>query len=283
MAVTVTSNTTWRVTTSDSWLHAGTLSGSNNGAITFTADANTTNTTRTATATISATVGTTPVTRTITFTQVGLTPTLTVSPTSFPNIKSVGENVSVSVISNVSWNVTVNATWVHTNNISGNGNASVSFTVDANSANTSRTATATITTTEPGIAPITKTITFTQQAKVYTDYIEVGGVKWARANLYNGQIASSPSASSNVWNSGYFYNWNSNNPYDYTTTYTTWSDQRDPCPSGWRTPTKFEIDNLLGTRHAFGSYNGVAGVYCNTNVVPSEQERDDYLFYQQRL
>ncbi len=162
MAVTVTSNTTWRVTTSDSWLHAGTLSGSNNGAITFTADANTTNTTRTATATISATVGTTPVTRTITFTQVGLTPTLTVSPTSFPNIKSVGENVSVSVTSNVSWNVTVNATWVHTNNTSGNGNASVSFTVDANSANTSRTATATITTTVTGTTPVTRTITFTQ-------------------------------------------------------------------------------------------------------------------------
>ncbi len=279
MAVTVTSNTTWRVTTNATWLHAGTVTGSNNGAITFTADANTTNMNRTATATISATVGTTPVTRTITFTQVGLTPILEVSATSFPNIKPEGEQFSVSITSNVAWKVAADMLWLKANSWSGNGNATIIFTADANNTSASRTAVATITTTEPGIAPITRTITFTQQAKVYTDYIEVGGVKWARANLNNGRIASSPDAGSNVWNSGYFYNWNSNNPFDANTIYKSWSDQRDPCPTGWRTPTFDEFKILEYADKVYGYYGSVRGVYMNTNTVPSVNERDNYLFF----
>lgn len=218
-----------------------------------------------------------PVIRTITFIQEGLTPTLEVSPTSFPNIKSEGESASVSVTSNVAWSVTTDAAWLNANTASGNGNASIAFTVAANSAGASRTATATITTTA-GATPITRTITFTQQAKVATDYIEIGGVKWAKGNLCNGQISTYPNATSNQANSGYYYNWNSNNPYDYYTAYNYWSDQRDPCPSGWRTPTEAEADILVKSDNVLGYYGNVRGIYCNTNTVPSVEERDNYLF-----
>lgn len=74
MAVTVTSNTGWRVTTSAPWLHASPVNGTGNGAITFSAEANTENNPRTATATISTLIGTMPITRTITFTQLNTAP-----------------------------------------------------------------------------------------------------------------------------------------------------------------------------------------------------------------
>lgn len=276
-AVTVTSNTTWRVTTNADWLDALKTTGSNNETIVFATYLNPTNERRVATATVSTAIGTVPVIRTITFIQEGLTPTLEVSPTSFPNIKSEGESASVSVTSNVAWSVTTDAAWLNANTASGNGNASIAFTVAANSADASRTATATITATA-GATPITRTITFTQQAKVATDYIEIGGVKWAKGNLCNGQISTSPNAISYQWNSGYYYNWNSNNPQDYKTIYNSWSDQRDPCPSGWKTPTEAEASVLVNSNNLKGYYGNVIGIYCNTNTVPSLEERDNYLF-----
>lgn len=101
-------------------------------------------------------------TKGIDITQLGITPTLAVSPTSFPTVKAEGESIAVTVSSNTTWNVVANAAWLHANKTSGNGNASVTFTVDENRAATTRTATATIKTTVNGTTPIIKTITFTQ-------------------------------------------------------------------------------------------------------------------------
>lgn len=161
MAVTVTSNTGWRVTTSAPWLHASPINGTGNGAITFTAEANTGNEARTATATISTLIGTMPVTKTITFTQDGaITPELTVSTTSF-NIPSAGQTVSASVTSNTAWSATSSATWLQVTPATGTGNATVSFTAGSYTGNTPRTATVTIRTTS-GSPVVERTITFTQ-------------------------------------------------------------------------------------------------------------------------
>lgn len=127
--------------------------------INLTVAPNTTMETRYATLTIKAGV----LTRGIDIIQPGVTPTLAVSPTSFPNVKTDGESMAVTVTSNTTWTVTTSASWIHANKTSGNGDASVTFTVDANSGTAARTATATVT-TATGTTPITQTITFTQGA-----------------------------------------------------------------------------------------------------------------------
>lgn len=161
MAVTVTSNTGWRVTTSAPWLHASPINGTGNGAITFTAEANTGNDPRTATATVSTLIGTMPVTQTITFTQDGaIIPSLTVSKTSF-DIPSSGQTVSASVTSNTAWSATSSAAWLQVTPTSGTGNATMNFVAGSYTGNTPRTATVTIRTTS-GSPAVERTITFTQ-------------------------------------------------------------------------------------------------------------------------
>ena len=68
--VTVTSNTTWSATSSESWLTISPASGSNNGTITAVAEANTTNSQRTAIITVS---GENVESKTISVTQEGAT------------------------------------------------------------------------------------------------------------------------------------------------------------------------------------------------------------------
>lgn len=161
MAVTVTSNTGWRVTTSAPWLHASPVNSIGNGAITFSVEANTANEPRTATATVSTLIGAMPMTRTITFTQDGaIMPSLTVSNTSF-DIASAGQTVSVSVTSNTVWSVSASADWLQVIPTTGIGNATVSFIVGSYTGNTPRMATVTIRTTN-GSPAVERTITFTQ-------------------------------------------------------------------------------------------------------------------------
>lgn len=161
MAVTVTSNTGWRVTTSAPWLHASPVNSTGNGAITFSAEANTGDNPRTATATISTLIGTMPVTRTITFTQDGtIIPSLTVSTTSF-NITYPGQSVTASVTSNTAWSATSSVAWIVPLPAGGTGNGTIEFALGTNTNNTTRTATVVLRTTR-GTPAVERIITFTQ-------------------------------------------------------------------------------------------------------------------------
>ena len=157
-----TNQTKWTLEkTSDipTWITYSAVTGNAGiSGINLTVAPNTTVEPRYATLTIKAGA----LTKGIDITQLGITPTLAVSPTSFPTVKAEGESIAVTVSSNTTWNVVANAAWLHANKTSGNGNASVTFTVDENRAATTRTATATIKTTVNGTTPIIKTITFTQ-------------------------------------------------------------------------------------------------------------------------
>ncbi|HOY19460.1 MAG TPA: S8 family serine peptidase, partial [Haliscomenobacter sp.] len=77
-SVNITSNTTWTITESLTWLSVSPTSGSNNASIIITCDANNTNATRTGTLSVS---GTGVATQTITITQAAGSPSLSVSPT----------------------------------------------------------------------------------------------------------------------------------------------------------------------------------------------------------
>lgn len=112
-----------------------------------------------------------------------------------------------------------------------------------------------------------------------SDYIIIGGVKWAKGNLHNGQItASQEMAGDGTMNSGYYYNWNSNNPFDRTSKYSSWSDLREPCPAGWHTPSLNEFNSLISAVKCLGTYKGVPGMYFGTSTPPSNQNRDHYVF-----
>lgn len=121
------------------------------------------------------------------------------------------------------------------------------------------------------------TVQFTSTKNL--DYIEIDGVQWAKGNLGNRKIAASQNISGNgTANSGYYYNWNSNNPFDRTTVYTYWSDLRDPCPAGWHTPSLNEFQSLIEADKCLGTYDGVLGMYFGTSTPPSAQYRDSYVF-----
>lgn len=121
------------------------------------------------------------------------------------------------------------------------------------------------------------TVQFTRTKNL--DYIEIAGVQWAKGNLYKGQIAASQNMSGDgTVNSGYYYNWNSNDPFLRAVEYSSWSDLREPCPAGWHTPSVNEFKSLSDADKCLGTYDGKPGMYFGTSTPPSAQDRDSYVF-----
>jgi len=140
--VSVYSNTSWTATSSASWLTISPASGSNNGTFTAIAAANTSSSQRTATITVS---GTGVSAQTISVTQAGATENsyLTVSPSSL-SYTATGENKTVSVYSNTSWNVVSSASWLTVSPASGSNNGTFTAIAAANTTSSQRTATITV-------------------------------------------------------------------------------------------------------------------------------------------
>jgi hypothetical protein len=130
----------WTATTAATWIHitAG-ASGNGSGRISYTVDANTLTSTRSATITAGG--------QTYTVTQSGATAcSFTLTPTSATAAAAGGTgSVSVTAAAGCAWTAASNDTWLHiTAGASGSGNGTVSYSVDANTATTSRTGTLTI-------------------------------------------------------------------------------------------------------------------------------------------
>lgn len=160
--VVVTSNIDWQVSEDcPNWIHPSPQNGSGDGTIVFKIDANMTSENRTAIVKIVALAGTEEVSKEITFTQ--RYPTFDVSPLSFPNIKPEGENVIVSINSNVNWQVSEQIPdWLHQSLDSGSNNGNITFTVDPNYTTEVRTDSVKIFAVV-GDVEVSKTVTFTQQ------------------------------------------------------------------------------------------------------------------------
>ncbi len=60
--------------------------------------------------------------------------------------------------------------------------------------------------------------------------------------------------------------------------YTGWNPLNDPCPIGWKTPSKADFDNLVSAGYVYGLKNGVAGYWFGTVTLPTAEKQDDYLF-----
>jgi hypothetical protein len=150
----IVSNTSWTVTSSETWLTANNVSGSSNANITLTATANPNTSARTATITISGS----GITRTITVTQAAADPALSISETTL-NLNSLAGSGTFDINSNVSWTVKSSETWLTTNNASGSNNTNIILSASTNSVTSARTATVTVIG-----SGITRTITVTQAA-----------------------------------------------------------------------------------------------------------------------
>ena len=108
----------------------------------------------------------------------------------------------------------------------------------------------------------------------------VGNSIWASGNLCSGKFATTQEYISKVWNGGDYYNWNCKDPLDIDKEeiYTGWNPLNDPCPIGWKTPSKADFDNLVSAGYVYGLKNGVAGYWFGTVTLPTAEKQDDYLF-----
>jgi hypothetical protein len=123
---TVTSNTTWLVSSDAPWCSV-TLSGSGNGHITANCDENATILQRIASITIT---GTGVASQTVTVTQSGAAPMLAVYPPN-QNVVYTADNTSFTVTSNLDWTAQSDALWCTvTPSGTGNGTIVADFTIN---------------------------------------------------------------------------------------------------------------------------------------------------------
>jgi hypothetical protein len=179
-SITVTSNVSWIAGRDAAWITVTPESGSNDGAISVAAEANTTTSERTGTVTITGG----GITRTVAVTQAafGTTPpppTLTVSATDV-EISEKGESQDITIQSNTSWTAVSSEAWASVSPESGTNDGTVSITTAANLTENARTATVTIT-----AGDLTHTVTITQKS-VSVDNAPVGvtDVRYFNSRLY---------------------------------------------------------------------------------------------------
>ncbi len=88
--------------------------------------------------------------------------------------------------------------------------------------------------------------------------VTVGGVQWAPANL-----AARGVFATNESDLGALFQWGYADPVALPAgsaiTAMTWPTGSNPCPAGWRLPTKSEFDALTLTRQ-WGTVNGIPGL-----------------------
>jgi|GEM_PF-1956626 len=137
----VTSNTSWSATCNQTWLTLNPLSGSSNGAVTITAEANPSVSERTAIITVSASG---VASQTITVTQITGNAILSVSSNTLDILAAEGSTATFNIISNVSWSVVSDQTWLAVNVALGSGNGSVTLTSAKNETTEERTAIVTV-------------------------------------------------------------------------------------------------------------------------------------------
>ncbi len=150
----ITSNINWTVASDQSWLTVNPANGSGNGTINVTAEANLTVSTRIATVTVS---GTGVTSQTVTVTQITGEPTLSVSTNNLKMPATEGSTATFDVISNVSWLVASDQSWLTPDIANGTGNGTVTLTAGKNESINERTATITVSAT--GTASQTVTVT----------------------------------------------------------------------------------------------------------------------------
>jgi hypothetical protein len=198
-SVTVTSNITWNVPTSDhTWLTFTNVPANRNGSGTFTMNAAANTTTNSRSATVTVTGGS--ISRTISVTQAAAAATLTVSSTSWNPGSAAQTSGNITVTSNTSWTVSSNRDWLTTSRAGGSN----TFTMRAatNTATSSRSATVTVTG-----GGISRTISVTQAAaaRTYTVTYNANGGTGAPSSLTRNVGQTATISNTRPTRTGYFF------------------------------------------------------------------------------
>jgi len=201
-SVTITSNTSWDISSDQPWLEVNPENGIGNQLVTLVAQENPTILNRTATITISPN-GT--ASKTITVTQASGSEALLLSTSAITFEATEGSSSVVNVFSNTGWSVSVNEEWLTATPPTGSGNGSLTIVTTENSSTIERTATVTVTiegtetkqivaVTQKGASPML----------VVSDYsLTIGALE--------GSTAQFTIASNTSWNISSTSNWLSTN------------------------------------------------------------------------
>lgn len=148
--VTTQSACAWTATENVSWITLANASGTGTGDVTFSVQANTATTARSATISAGG--------QSFTVNQAAAACAYTLSPTSFSLEAGGGPNrVEVTTSSGCAWTAVAGAAWVSISNESGTGPGAINFRVQANTETTARSTTITVggqaaTITQAGVA-----------------------------------------------------------------------------------------------------------------------------------
>jgi Viral BACON domain len=214
---TVNSSIGWTVRSLPGWISASPVSGSGNGSFTLTCSANTSQSSNNGTVVAGALGG---FLTNISVTQAAAPPSLTVSPTSL-SLPYTSGSTTISITSNVSWNITYNGTIITGANPPwSSNNCNVTIYYGANTSQSSKSdnikitgggLTQTISVTQAG-APPSLTVSPTSLSLPYTSgntaFSITSNVNWSIS--YSGSIISSISTSSGANNAYVTVNYNTN-------------------------------------------------------------------------
>lgn len=123
---TVTSNADWTINCSETWLSFSPGASKGNSGVTVSAIPNTSTDSRQATLRINTNDG--EKTATVTVIQAGLNEELSVSPTNSSLLANEGSSTSITITTNVAWQITNVSDWIHLSANSGNGTTQVTLT-----------------------------------------------------------------------------------------------------------------------------------------------------------
>ena len=164
----------------------------------------------------------------------------------------VSGSFDISVEADGVWTATQtegSESWLHLSETSGDSDATVSVTLDALTGDSNvQTAYVTFSTADRK-AVLTVQHGYAQQ---------IGDLVWAKANVGEPDMfASSPDDPGLLYQYGSKVGWNRENPEQAPEGMplgdksgpAVWTEENDPCPEGWRVPTREEMESLVGASH----------------------------------
>jgi hypothetical protein len=200
--LTITSNTSWTVSSNQTWVTPNQTTGSGNATITFTAHNNPEVEQRIATITVSS-LGIT--TKTVTITQSEGSVILTLSTYSLTLDAVEGSSATTTITSNTSWNVAFSCGWLNITPLSGTGNSPISISAETNNTTSDRSDSVIFTSAEG----VTRILSVNQDAGAATVFV-------SETNLTIGGKAKSTTtfkiSSNTIWSITSSQNWASVSP-----------------------------------------------------------------------
>jgi len=251
--IAISSNETWTISNNADWITVSPQSGNGNATVTIIASENEAFEARKTTLTFSSETKIV----TIEVTQGAKEFYLELDKTTL-TFEADGGTQNISVSSNGNWTISNDASWITASPQSGNGNATVIITAVVSMRSEIRTARLTF---SVGTKSVITDIT--QEENINPQGVVINDVRWATHN-----VDAPGTFTENIEFYGEYYQWNRG-----TTDFLYWNDywnsvyansdfwlsENNPCPSGWRVPTRDELEKLLNSDNSWTTINGING------------------------